>query len=63
MKEERNPHSMRPPNWQGDQLGQRESLKASEKIIAASLRKSKQREELCRRLVLLSGAPQPEILR
>ena len=34
----------RPPNLQGDQLGQRGNVKASKKGATAGLRKTKQRE-------------------
>ena len=43
MKEERNPHLGRAPNWWGDQLGWRRNLKASEKSTGAKLRRAKQR--------------------
>lgn len=46
MKEERNPHTRRPPNCWVDQVGQprRRDLKASEKSEAANLRGPEQRE-------------------
>ena len=43
MKEERNPHPGKPPNWWGDQLRWRD-LKASEKSTADGLRRTDQRE-------------------
>ena len=44
VKEERNLHTGRPPDWWRDQLAWRKILEALEKSATASLRRAKQRE-------------------
>ena len=61
MKEERNPHSGKPPNQQRDQLRQRD-LKVSKKSTAAGLRRAKQRESCTDHRSHCPHTPQPEML-
>ena len=57
----KSPHPGRPHNCWEDQLGQRRSLKASEKISAAGLRREKQRVSLTNHWYhCLACVPQPE---
>ena len=62
MKEERNPHPGRLPNWPGDQPRLSGNIKALEKSSAARLRRAMQRESCTDHWYHHPWKPQPEML-